>query len=93
MKTTIVAAVCLLSATFSARAYSGAEKNAFLKADANSNHVIEENEIVVLMDELAANGSKQAAKVKFLGVYGVAFRTIDANGDGKITPAELEAQR
>jgi phage terminase large subunit-like protein len=93
MKTVIVVIVCLLSATIAAQAYSGTEKNAFLKADANSNHVIEQNEIVVLIDELAANGSKQAARVKFLGIYGVAFRTIDTNGDEKITPAELEAQR
>ncbi len=93
MRTIITATVCLLSATAVAQAYSSAEKNAFLKADANNNRVIEQNEIIVLMNELAANGSKQAAKVKFLGVYGVAFRTIDANGDGKITPAELEAQR
>ena len=93
MKTIIAAAVCLLSATVAAQAYSGGEKNAFLKADANQNRVIEQNEIIVLINELAASGSKQAARVKFLRIYGVAFRTIDANGDGKITPAELEAQR
>ena len=76
-----------------AYAYSSAEKNAFIKADADGSRTIDVKEIVVLMNELAANGSKQAARVKFLGIYGMAFRTIDANSDGKITPAELEAQR
>ncbi len=76
-----------------ASAYSSAEKNAFIKADADGSHTIDDKEIVVLMNELAANGSKQAARVKLLGIYGMAFRTIDANADGKITPVELEAQR
>ncbi len=79
--------------SLTAHAYSSAEKNAFLKADKDGSHTIDSNEIVVLINELAATGSGQAKRVKFLGVYGVAFRTIDANGDGKITPAELEAQR
>ena len=93
MKPNLPAALLLLSASSNALAYSGGEKQAFLKADANNNHVIEQSELPVLINELAANGSKQAARVKFLGIYGMAFRTIDANGDGKITPAELETQR
>ena len=93
MKTKLLTVILFLSATPVAFAYSSAEKNAFIKADADGSHTIDNKEIIILMNELASNGSKQAARVKFLGIYGMAFRTIDANGDGKITPAELEAQR
>lgn len=93
MKRLSIACACLLFLSFTAHAYSSAEKNAFLKADNDGSHTIDSNEIVVLINELAATGSGQAKRVKFLGIYGMAFRTIDANGDGKITPAELEAQR
>lgn len=93
MKRLFVACACLMLSSPAALAYSSAEKNAFLKADQDGSHTIDSNEIVVLINELAATGSGQAKRVKFLGIYGMAFRTIDANGDGKITPAELEVQR
>jgi Ca2+-binding EF-hand superfamily protein len=74
-------------------AYSQAEKNAFIKADANSDRKITPGEFRTLIEELVATGSEKAISVKKWGVYGYAFKRIDADKDGMITPAELQAQR
>ena len=76
-----------------ASAYSSAEKDAFLKADANGDRKISRAEFKTLIDTLASSGAPKAQSVKRWGVYGMAFKTIDANADEIITPAELEAQR
>lgn len=74
-------------------AYSQAEKNAFIKADVNSDRTITPGEFRTLIEELVVAGSEKAISVKKWGVYGYAFKRIDANKDGLITPAELQAQR
>ncbi len=84
-------AFCLLSSV--ASAYSSAEKDAFLKADANSDRRISRAEFKTLIDALASSGAPKAQSVKRWGIYGMAFNKIDTNTDGIITPAELEAQR
>ena len=76
-----------------ASAYSGFEKDAFLMADANSDRKISRAEFKTLIDALAASGAPKAQSVKRWGIYGMAFKKIDANADDIITPAELEAQR
>jgi Ca2+-binding EF-hand superfamily protein len=76
-----------------AMAYSQAEKNAFIKADANNDRMITPGEFRTLIEALVATGSEKAISVKKWGVYGYAFKRIDANKDGLITPAELQAQR
>lgn len=76
-----------------ASGYSSAEKDAFLKADANSDRKISRAEFKTLVEALAASGAPKAQSVKRWGIYGVAFKKIDTNADGIITPAELEAQR
>jgi hypothetical protein len=89
------AAALVLSgfAASSAFAYSGSEKDAFLKADANADRKISRGEFKTLIDALAESGAPKAQSVKRWGVYGMAFKRIDANADEIITPAELEAQR
>ena len=74
-------------------AYSQAEKNAFIKADANSDRKITPGEFRTLIEELVATGSEKAISVKKWGVYGYAFKRIDIDKDGMITPTELQAQR
>jgi hypothetical protein len=91
---TLAAALLLLCLSASvACAYSGSEKDAFLKADANSDRKISRGEFNTLIDALAASGAPKAQSVKRWGIYGMAFKKIDANADQIITPAELEAQR
>lgn len=87
-----LAAACLAPAT-ATHAYSQGEKNAFLKADTNGDLVISTGEFRTLINELVAIGSEKAVSVKKWGVYGYAFKRIDADKDGKITPEELQAQR
>ena len=89
----LLAAAMALCAPGLALAYSQAEKNAFIKADANSDRKITPGEFRTLIEELVAAGSEKAISVKKWGVYGYAFKRIDADKDGMITPAELQAQR
>lgn len=91
--TVLLAAAIVLCAPGLAQAYSQAEKNAFIKADANSDRKITPGEFRTLIEELVAAGSEKAISVKKWGVYGYAFKRIDADKDGMITPAELQAQR
>jgi hypothetical protein len=89
----LFAAAIVLSTPGSAFAYSQAEKNAFIKADANSDRKITPGEFRTLIEGLVAAGSEKAISVKKWGAYGYAFKRIDADKDGTITPAELQAQR
>jgi EF hand len=89
----LLAMVIALAAPGFAFAYSQAEKNAFIKADVNSDRKITPGEFRMLIEELVATGSEKAISVKKWGVYGYAFKRIDADKNGMITPAELQAQR
>jgi Ca2+-binding EF-hand superfamily protein len=91
--TVLVATALVLCTADMALAYSQAEKNAFIKADANGDRKIAPHEFRTLIAELVAAGSEKAISVKKWGVYGYAFKRIDADKDGLITPAELQAQR
>lgn len=88
----LLAAACLAMAP-AAHAYSQGEKSAFLKADTNGDRMISTGEFRTLINELVAIGSEKAVSVKKWGAYGYAFKRIDADKDGMITPAELQAQR
>ena len=90
---TLLAAAVALSVPGAAMAYSQGEKNAFIKADANGDRKITPGEFRTLIAELVSIGSEKAISVKKWGVYGYAFKRIDADKDGVITPAELQAQR
>ena len=89
----MMAVVLSAASTAIATAYSQGEKNAFIKADANGDRKIAPDEFRTLIAELVAIGSEKAISVKKWGVYGYAFKRIDADKDGMITPAELQAQR
>ena len=93
MKRLVFAFLCLAGMCVAAHAYSQGEKDAFLKADANKDRKITKSEFRTLIEALAQAGAPKAMSVKKWGVYSYAFKRIDANADGVITPPELEAQR
>ncbi|MEO0635330.1 MAG: hypothetical protein AAFY73_01655 [Pseudomonadota bacterium] len=65
------------------------ELAAFRSADANKNNIIERGEFNTFINLLADAGLPLAKRVRTFGVYGIAFRRTDANGDGQLTPNEL----
>lgn len=65
-----------------------ATKN-FLGADANDDGLLVYAEFATFIDLNAADGIGNAARVSSLGLYARAFKRVDANDDGKITPQEL----
>jgi hypothetical protein len=82
----------LLFASLSAQAAPKNQREAFIDADRNGNQVLDETELKTFLDHMANLGNSQARKVRMLGLYGVAMRTIDTNGDGVASVAELKAQ-
>jgi Ca2+-binding EF-hand superfamily protein len=76
-----------------ALAYSEAEANAFRKADANGDKLIDKREFRTLINGMAAISAEKALRVKRWGAYGVGFKRADTNRDGVISVGELQAQR
>ncbi len=88
-----VSLVLVLLTSLPALAYSEVERAAFVQADKNKDVLISKSEFNTLIKLLAQSGVPRAKTVVRWGAYGIAFKRIDANADGKIAPAELEAQR
>ena len=63
----------------------------YRQADANGDGVLIEAEFVNFIDLNAADGLGNAARVRSLGMHARAFRRVDGNGDGRVTPTELRA--
>ena len=63
----------------------------FGQADANSDGVLVQAEFATFIDLNAAQGLGNAARVKSRGLHAKAFRRVDGNGDGRVTPTELQA--
>ena len=80
----------------SAMAQSAAEREAaranFRQADANGDRRLNRREFRAFINANAADGIGRAAMVRRLGVYDRAFDTVDRNGNGVVTPAEIAAQ-
>ena len=67
----------------------GAEN--YREADANGDGVLVYAEFATFIDLNAADGLGNAAKVSSRGMHARAFARIDANGDGVVSPQELQA--
>ena len=85
----LTAAVVSLSIS-GAEAVTRAERSkAFVNADKNSDEVLTRAEFKVFIKDLAKQRLPLAKRVRFWGVYGLAFGRIDTNKDGLLQPAEL----
>ena len=93
----VLAATAALAALSSAaaRAQSPAVKELavenFLQADANQDGALNRNEFESLINLNADDNIGRAAMVRRLGRYDAAFSRLDANGDGFVTPEEMQA--
>ncbi len=67
----------------------GAEN--YRQADANGDGVLVYAEFAAFIDLNAADGLGNAARVSSRGMHARAFDRVDANGDGMVSPQELQA--
>jgi Ca2+-binding EF-hand superfamily protein len=65
----------------------------FRQADADEDGQLVYAEFATFIDLNAADGLGNAARVKSRGLHARAFERVDANGDGVVTPEELQAMR
>ncbi|MEM6565518.1 MAG: hypothetical protein AAF665_13780 [Pseudomonadota bacterium] len=63
----------------------------YRQADANGDGVLVYAEFATLIDLNAADGVGNAAMVSSRGLHARAFKRIDSNGDGIVSPQELQA--
>jgi hypothetical protein len=63
----------------------------YRQADANGDGVLIEAEFVNFIDLNAADGLGRAARISASGMHGLAFKRVDGDGDGRVTPIELQA--
>ena len=71
------------------QADEGAEN--YRQADANGDGVLVYAEFATFIDLNAADGLGQAARISARGMHARAFAHVDANGDGVVSPQELQA--
>lgn len=63
----------------------------FRQADMNGDEALNADEFAVFIDMSAADGIANAKRISSLGLQARAFARVDANGDGLVTPGELQA--
>lgn len=61
----------------------------FKSADADGNGILEVGEFRRFVDLRADSGSNIAKRVRTFRAYGLALSTVDYDGDGKVSGAEL----
>ncbi|MEO1494813.1 MAG: hypothetical protein AAFV19_21915 [Pseudomonadota bacterium] len=83
---------CVLPLAADADTASLAQEN-FRHADANGDGKLVYAEFATFIDLNAADGLGNAARVSSRGLHARAFARVDANGDGIVTPEELQAMR
>lgn len=90
-----VASLALSTAAAKAQAPSGAERRLLaenvLQADANGDAVRNRSEFETLIRLNAEDELGRAAMIVRSGRFDMAFRRIDANGDGLVIQSELQA--
>ncbi|MEM7026060.1 MAG: hypothetical protein AAF637_26305 [Pseudomonadota bacterium] len=92
---TLVAAIgllCALPLTAVADTARLAQEN-FHEADADRDGKLVYAEFATFIDLNAADGLGNAARVSSRGLHARAFARVDANGDGNVSPEELQAMR
>ena len=67
------------------------EITAFLKADANKDRVLSRKEFKTFVQVMAKFGQSTARQIRFFRAYGFAFKIVDKNKDGIVTPHEMRA--
>ncbi|MEL6818121.1 MAG: hypothetical protein AAFP80_05705 [Pseudomonadota bacterium] len=87
----VFAALTFSSAAF-AQASDLAREN-YQQADANGDTFLTYDEFVTFIELNAADGIGNAARLKARNMFQTAFGRVDANGDGSISPEELQALR
>jgi Ca2+-binding EF-hand superfamily protein len=65
----------------------------YLEADADGDGVLVYAEFATFIDLNAADGLGNAAQISNRGLHARAFNRVDANGDGMVTPEEIQALR
>lgn len=65
------------------------EIDAFLKADRDGDQHLTRAEFEVFIEAMAAQGQPTAKQIRFFGAYGFAFKVVDADKNGRLSPAEL----
>jgi hypothetical protein len=63
----------------------------YRQADADNDGVLVQAEFATFIDLNAADGLRNAARVRSRGLHAQTFRRVDGNGDGRVTPTELQA--
>jgi hypothetical protein len=82
---------CLLApAQANAQSPDLAQEN-YRQADANGDGVLVQSEFASFIDLNAADGLGRAARISARGMHGQAFKQVDGDGDGRVTPIELQA--
>ncbi|MEO0761300.1 MAG: hypothetical protein AAFZ09_05745 [Pseudomonadota bacterium] len=87
-------AVLACAGTASAQVSEAAKEQAvanFMQADANADSALTKGEFVTLIDLNAQSGIGRATMIQRFNRYDMAFGRIDANGDGLVTPEEMQA--
>lgn len=68
------------------------KEEAFLAADKNGDKVLSAPELKVFIGHMADLGEARAKRVRLLGLYGLAMRTVDTDKNGVASIAELRKQ-
>lgn len=92
---TVLALLALPLGAARAQDMSAADRQKLIEniaqADRNNDGAISRSEFEWLIDLNAADGLGRAGQIKRMGAYGRAFRLLDADGDGVLTRAEMQA--
>ncbi|CTQ76532.1 hypothetical protein [Roseibium alexandrii] len=78
-----------LPATASSQTAETAARN-YQAADRNGDGVLVYEEFVSFIDMNAADNLGNAGRIQSRGLYARAFKRLDGNSDGRVTPAELQ---
>ncbi|MCO6185288.1 hypothetical protein [Rhizobium sp. L1K21] len=64
---------------------------AFVAADLDKSITLTAEEFKAFVDKMAEDGETKALTIRLMGLYNYAFKKIDKNIDGVVTPQELRS--
>ncbi|MEO1702570.1 MAG: hypothetical protein AAFR71_11005 [Pseudomonadota bacterium] len=88
---TVLTALAFTSVAFAQVAEMAKENHQ--QADANGDGLLSYDEFVTFIKLNAEDGLGNAARVEARNMFETAFARVDANGDGSISTAEIQAMR